>query len=158
MQALDTNGSGNIKIPAFRRILDNFCFKLTDAQFKHYMSGVPTHADGTVDCSNFVETHGDTKNADPEAWVEKLRRQLREDSPHIMTMEEIQDTMKDMIPNRYYALAKGFAENDYAKIGVVAKDDFKEILFRFTIRLTDEQVQNKTQINLGNNFSPTTCR
>ena len=74
--------------------------------------------------------------------MEKLKRQLREDSPHIMTMDEVRDTMKELIPARYHALAKGFAENDYAKIGVVAKDDFKEILFRFTVRLSDEQVRS----------------
>ena len=41
---------------------------------------------------------------------------------------------------RFYNIAAAFSEVDYAKIGVVSKDDFREVLNKTLLRLSDEQV------------------
>lgn len=72
--------------------------------------------------------------------MDKLRRQLRDQSPHVLSLEEIQENMRELVTARFQPLSKAFSDNDYAKIGVIAKDDFREVVNQFTIRLTDEQV------------------
>lgn len=39
----------------------------------------------------------------------------------------------------YKEISQAFADIDYAKIGVVTKDDFRQVLDKYTIRMTDEQ-------------------
>ena len=48
--------TGNILLPDFRRVLDNFCCKLTDAQFKHVASKLPMNRNGSVDYVNYIES------------------------------------------------------------------------------------------------------
>ncbi len=59
----------------------------------------------------------------------------------LMTVDEVQERLHESITTHYYNLAKDFAEVDYAKIGVVPKDDFRAVLQKHVFRLTDEQVR-----------------
>ncbi len=52
--AFDKDKSGRVSAPEFRRILDNFCFKLSDKQFKLLMSKVKVHSDLTISYPAFL--------------------------------------------------------------------------------------------------------
>ena len=65
--------------------------------------------------------------------------------PQLMSIDEVQERLYETIQAHYVSLSNAFAEMDYAQIGVVPKDQFRETLNKFVFRLTDEQVfiQNK---------------
>ena len=60
--------------------------------------------------------------------------------PQQLSMEEVTQHLREMITQKFFHIAKAFAEMDYAKIGVVSREDFQEVLYRFTVRLTKDQV------------------
>ena len=43
-----------MRLADFRRVIDNFCFPLTDAQFKQLQSKLIVHSDQQVEYTNFV--------------------------------------------------------------------------------------------------------
>ena len=57
-----------------------------------------------------------------------------------MTIGDVQQHMQDLVPARFFPLSKALAEVDYARIGVIAKEDFREIINKHIIRLNSEQV------------------
>ena len=57
-----------------------------------------------------------------------------------LTIEEILPLITENVAARFDVVAKAFAQVDYARIGVVSKEDFKRILFQNILRVNDEQV------------------
>ena len=45
-----------MKLSDFRRVLDNFCFKLTDAQFKHLKASLVLVPEGMVDYVAYMDS------------------------------------------------------------------------------------------------------
>ena len=58
-----------------------------------------------------------------------------------MNMEQIQDILRDKVSANFQTFASAFADVDYARIGVVSKDDFRDVLTKQSVRLADEQVR-----------------
>ena len=56
------------------------------------------------------------------------------------TLNDIEDRIREVVLARKATLQQAFTEIDYAKILVVSKDDFREILNQNVMRLNDEQV------------------
>ena len=56
------------------------------------------------------------------------------------TLDDIKSELKQLVKARYSRFAERFAEIDYANIGVVAKEDFREVLNECAFRLSHEQV------------------
>ena len=53
-QSFDPDYKGRIRATDFRRVLDNFCFPLSEPQFKHLLGKLTVHADNQVDYTAFV--------------------------------------------------------------------------------------------------------
>ena len=60
--------------------------------------------------------------------------------------------MRDGVAAHYKEISQAFADIDYAKIGVVTKDDFRQVLDKYTIRMTDEQACDSPEWFLLVNF------
>ena len=56
-----------------------------------------------------------------------------------MPQEDISERVKEKVTARLYPITKEFAEIDYAKIGVVSKDDFLKVFNKEIFRVTEEQ-------------------
>ena len=59
-----------------------------------------------------------------------------------MTGESFFQSLRDAVNNKFYHIARHFAEIDYAKIGVVARDDFYDVIAKNCFRMTDTQFNN----------------
>ena len=57
-----------------------------------------------------------------------------------MSMDEVHVELRELVTARFYSLAQAFADIDYAGIGVVSKEDFKDVVRKHLMRLSDEQV------------------
>lgn len=55
LTAFDKDRTGQIKASDFRRVLDNFVFKMTDPQFRHLMSKVQSSTGGMVEYPMFMD-------------------------------------------------------------------------------------------------------
>ncbi|XP_041351388.1 EF-hand calcium-binding domain-containing protein 6-like [Gigantopelta aegis] len=132
--AFDRNQCGALPMADFRRILDMFCFQLTDAQWKHLKGMLRILVDGQVDYALFMEQFVSVELEDSTRWLMN--------KPQLMTIDEVQERLQESIQAHYVSLSNAFAELDYAQIGVVPKDQFRDTLNKFIFRLTDEQFEN----------------
>ena len=66
LQAFDKKSSGYIDVSDFRRLMDNFCFRMTNKQFKHLKGKLSVNADNSMDYTVFLEQF---KDPDPEVRI-----------------------------------------------------------------------------------------
>ena len=85
-------------------------------------------------------TSCDTHTQDLKRWLDTTERALEDEGHGLMDIDQVQDVIKEKVTQNFQAFARAFADVDYARIGVVSKDDFKTILLRYAFRLSDDQV------------------
>lgn len=56
--------------------------------------------------------------------------------------ESFMQSLREAVNNKFYHIARHFGEIDYAKIGVVARDDFHDVIAKHCFRMTPNQFDN----------------
>ncbi|XP_033107844.1 EF-hand calcium-binding domain-containing protein 6-like isoform X2 [Anneissia japonica] len=138
--AFDREKRGRVDASQFRRILDNFCFKLTNKQFKALMAQVKVHTDCSINYSAFLEEFTTSEQDLAQNWFESLQKQEKKDlSPQQISLMEIQNELREMVAARQELFMERFSGIDYANIGVVTRDDFRNVINELAFRLNDAQ-------------------
>ncbi len=73
--------------------------------------------------------------------MDDIQQQLIPQTPAVLTMDDVNERLGELVTSQFSSIVQALADMDYAKIGVVSKDDFKEILKQFSVRLPDEHVR-----------------
>ena len=60
----------------------------------------------------------------------------------LLTTEQVQEQVREKVTQNFTGFARAFADVDYARIGVVSKDDFRDVLTKYAFRLSDDQVRS----------------
>lgn len=77
---------------------------------------------------------------DAEKWLSALQKQMRDQSQTLMPIDEVQERLREAVHAHFYTLANLFKEVDYADIGVISTEDFRDVMDKNVMRFTDEQV------------------
>ena len=74
-------------------------------------------------------------------WLEYMTQAMEEPGQRPLSMDQIQDMVREKVTENYQGFSRAFADVDYARIGVVSKDDFRGVLNKLALRLDDDQVR-----------------
>ncbi|XP_076154681.1 EF-hand calcium-binding domain-containing protein 6 [Alosa pseudoharengus] len=141
--AFDKTGRGVVSLLEFRRVLDHFCFRLSDRQFNHLlMKLVRQEGNSMVNWRQFLETFQFNREETAEEWLEKLEKVHFPSQARPLSINEILERVKDVVSTRLYVITKEMVALDYAHINTISKQDFKQICDRHVMRLTSEQFEN----------------
>ena len=77
---------------------------------------------------------------DSERWLASLQKSIRAQSPNPLSLEDIQDKLREAVKAHTYNITQALAESDYANLGVISKQDFQNVMNKSICRLTDDQV------------------
>ena len=91
-----------------------------------------------------------------KSWTDHVGLAAPPLTPQEMTFEDIEERIREVVTGRYTAISNAFTELDYAKIYVVSKDDFREIMNENMMRLNDDQVTASLRLDLPTNMQITT--
>ncbi|XP_043944428.1 EF-hand calcium-binding domain-containing protein 6 [Protopterus annectens] len=146
----DKMKNGAVTIPQFRQVLDNFCFKLTDKQYKYILSKIKPNEDRLIDWISFLKTSSNSASTDE--WFQNVEKVMKQKATQELSMSDILTRIQEVVSARFYTIAKAFADVDFGNIDVVSKEAFKEIFYRHFMHLTDEQFANLWNIMPVNDF------
>ncbi|XP_040201756.1 EF-hand calcium-binding domain-containing protein 6 [Rana temporaria] len=138
--SFDKDDTGTIKPFELHRILDSFCFKLTDKQFMYLLSKLSLNEERTIDWKDFL--HNFSSSEPVSTWVDRVERAVRPRSGQKLTMKDIFTHIQEIITARFNSIAQEFLNIDYAGISVISKEDFRELCNRNFMLLTDNQFEN----------------
>ncbi|XP_072340615.1 EF-hand calcium-binding domain-containing protein 6 isoform X2 [Scyliorhinus torazame] len=140
-KSFDKYGNGKINSLAFRKVLHNVCFKLTDREFNYLLSKLKLDSDYMVDWLDFLQSYN-VYNYKATQMPEGQDQTTRPKSSQQLTMNEIMSRIRDVVNSCLYAITQEFEDVDYANIKVISKKHFKEIFFKHFMSLTDEEFEN----------------
>ncbi|XP_048404818.1 EF-hand calcium-binding domain-containing protein 6 isoform X2 [Stegostoma tigrinum] len=140
-KSFDKYGNGKINSLAFRQVLHNVCFRLTDKEFNYLLSKLKLDSDYMVDWLDFLQSYN-IYNYKAAEKPEGQDQASRPKSSQQLTMNEIMSHIREVVNSCLYIITQEFEEVDYANIKVVSKKHFKEIFFKHFMSLTDEQFEN----------------
>ncbi|XP_067907376.1 EF-hand calcium-binding domain-containing protein 6 isoform X2 [Heterodontus francisci] len=140
-KSFDKYGNGKINSLAFRQVLHNVCFRLTDREFNYLLSKLKLDSDYMVDWLDFLQSYN-IYNYKAAQIPEGQDLTTRPKSSQQLTMNDIMSRIREAVNTCLDTIAQEFEDIDYANIKVISKKDFKEIFFKHFMSLTDEQFEN----------------
>ncbi len=75
-----------------------------------------------------------------ETWIESIQKAEKPSIPEPITMDDIHQVMQEVVSARQSRFNDAFAAIDYANIGVISKEDFRQVLNEVAFRMTSDQV------------------
>uniref|UniRef100_A0A2C9KUP1 EF-hand domain-containing protein n=1 Tax=Biomphalaria glabrata TaxID=6526 RepID=A0A2C9KUP1_BIOGL len=148
LAAFDKDDNGKITLDDLRRVLDLFCFIMTDAQWKHIKKGFNVSTDQMVDYNDWLSgiVHIDNQ------YLQSLQNMLPLQYNTFMLMDEVAERIHEAVVAHYHNILRDFENVDFAKIGSVTADDLREIIARHILRFNDEQFERILKISPLNEF------
>ncbi|XP_059392796.1 EF-hand calcium-binding domain-containing protein 6 [Carassius carassius] len=141
--AFDKTGDGMIPQTKFRQVLDHFCMRLSEVQFRKLMSElrIDEGEEVMVDWKEFLQVFNLHKQETADEWLKKIHKIRFPNQPRSLVISDILRRIQEVVSARMYTITKEMVDLDYANINTISKTDFKTICDRHFMRLTDEQFQ-----------------
>ncbi|XP_014379095.1 EF-hand calcium-binding domain-containing protein 6 [Alligator sinensis] len=115
------DGTGLVKVLEFHQVLDHFCFKLSNKQFRHLFKKLKLCEPHTVDWKIFLHN---------------IR--LLSD----VSKKDILIQVHEVVTACFNTISQEFKDIDCAKENTVSKEDFRRVCNQHFMLLTDEQFEN----------------
>ncbi|XP_075598913.1 EF-hand calcium-binding domain-containing protein 6 [Balearica regulorum gibbericeps] len=132
----DKDDTGVIKALEFQQVLDHFCFKLSDKQFRHLLKNLNLCEDFTVDWKVFL------KNIDDLIETEEGQKVIPPKSSWELSERSILSQIQEGVTAGFNTIAQEFKDIDSSKDNTISKEEFWDICNQHFQRLTEEQSDN----------------
>ncbi|KAM6093501.1 EF-hand calcium-binding domain-containing protein 6 [Chlamydotis macqueenii] len=163
----DKEDTGVVKALEFRQVLDHFCFKLSDKQFRHLLKNVNLCENFTVDWKVFLKNikhliklvqellarlhRPDNKEfadmivfqlAEGITGTEEEKKVIPPKSSRDLSESGILSQIREVVTANFNTIAQEFKDLDSSKDNTVSKEQFWDICNRHFQQLTEEQFEN----------------
>lgn len=138
--ACDPDQCNLINPKLLRDVLENFCFPLTDEQFKEIMANFIVFRD-RVNYSDFLNIYKKYPEEDTGKWVATVEKlaPFRSKQPPALAVEEVEEMLRDGVRTKKKGLLKDFKILDICKVGIAYKDDVRRLFNKYALRMNDHQ-------------------
>ncbi|KAM9245559.1 LOW QUALITY PROTEIN: EF-hand calcium-binding domain-containing protein 6 [Leptosomus discolor] len=133
----DKEDTGVIKALEFRQVLDHFCFKLSDKQFRHLLKNLNLCEDFTVDWKVFL------KNINHIIETKEGQEVVPPKSSWELSERGILSQIREVVTAGFNTIAQEFKDIDSSKDNTVSKKEFWDICNRHVQQLTEEQASQR---------------
>ncbi|XP_055048571.2 EF-hand calcium-binding domain-containing protein 6 isoform X3 [Misgurnus anguillicaudatus] len=141
--AFDKTGDGMIPQGEFRQVLNHFCMRLSDVQFRKLLSklSLSEGEEIMVDWKEFLEVFNLHKQETADEWLRKIQKMRFPNQTRPLLITDVLRRIQEVVSARLYTISREMADLDYANVHAISKDDFRSICDRHFMRLTDDQFQ-----------------
>ncbi|GAA6101273.1 EF-hand calcium-binding domain-containing protein 6 [Tachysurus ichikawai] len=140
--AFDKTRNGKIAQAEFRRVLDHFCIKLSDVQYRHLLAKLSIkEEESKVDWKQFLHIFNLHNQETSEEWLEKINKVRFPNQTSLLSINDILGRIQEVVSARIYTITKEMVDLDYAGVNMISKVDFRTICDHHFMRLTDKQFE-----------------
>ncbi|XP_078353734.1 EF-hand calcium-binding domain-containing protein 6-like [Oculina patagonica] len=154
LRLFDYNRDGQIQKHELRRVIENFCFRLTDEQFNKLWCKYDMTRNGhTLEYMDFLKRLG--VNAKPKNQLNKAGegQQIvklaavnsrprssheRKQSPPVLTITELEHKLRKKMIENHGNISRAFVAFDRRGDGFITLDELKRVLFNFAFPMSDK--------------------
>ncbi|UYV62206.1 hypothetical protein LAZ67_1008215 [Cordylochernes scorpioides] len=139
LRGLDWLRCGTLDQKAVRRTLEKHTFPLTDEQWEEILSHVEVHR-GHVDYALLMDSFVTGPGEETTRWLRDVSKLVSQAPKHRkvpLGEEEALEMVREGVRARYNALLRDLRQVDHCSTGLVAAQDFRRVLNRNVVRLSD---------------------
>ncbi|XP_038833487.1 EF-hand calcium-binding domain-containing protein 6 isoform X3 [Salvelinus namaycush] len=138
--AFDRSGNGTVTPLEFRRVLDHFCARLSDPQFRFLLDRMKLNWENhTVYWRDFLNQFNlcnlDVCVWTPEDWSDRVGKAGFPTQPQPLPISE------EVVSARLYTITKEIVDLDHTHNDTISKEDFRMMCDRHFMRLTCDQFE-----------------
>ncbi|EDV26886.1 uncharacterized protein TRIADDRAFT_54259 [Trichoplax adhaerens] len=134
----DDDKDGRVSHKEMRRIIEKFCFRLGDNQFREIINRLDPNRNGYISYKEFMDIFEEKETADGHKWLKSNHRFNETRKPIAMTWEKAEDILRIKIAENWSTLAKAFGSIDEDKDGAISKSELKRLLNEYAMVIPDE--------------------
>ncbi|XP_056595145.1 EF-hand calcium-binding domain-containing protein 6 [Triplophysa dalaica] len=152
--AFDKTRDGMLPQVEFRQVLNHFCVRLSDMQFRKLLCklGLSEGEEILVDWREFLEVFNLHKQETADEWLKKIQKMRFPNQTRPLLINDVLRRIQEVVSARLQTITGEMMDLDYANINTISKKDFKSICDHHFMRLTDDQFQNLWKVLPVNNF------
>ncbi|KAI4880704.1 hypothetical protein NFI96_018440 [Prochilodus magdalenae] len=141
--AFDKAKNGMVTQSEFRRVLDHFCTRLSDVQYKMLLAKLSVRGgeETMVDWKRFLQTFNLHNQETSEKWIEKVQKMRFPNQAHPLPISDILQRIREVVSARLHTITKEMVDLDYASINAISKEHFRVICNHHFMRLTVDQFE-----------------
>ncbi|KAH9502741.1 hypothetical protein Btru_069657 [Bulinus truncatus] len=149
LSAFDKEDNGTVSLDDLHRVLDLFCFVMTESQWNHINR---THCgpDQNVNYNDLLSEFIDYDISNSS--LQSLQNLFSQNPNTLIIMDEVAERIHEAVVAHYHNILRDFESTDFAKIGSVTAEDLREIIARNIMRLNDEQFDRIWKVSPVNEF------
>ncbi|XP_055762000.1 EF-hand calcium-binding domain-containing protein 6 isoform X5 [Salvelinus fontinalis] len=134
--AFDRSGNGTVTPLEFRRVLDHFCARLSDPQFRFLLDRMKLNWENhTVYWRDFLNQFNLCNLDTPEDWSDRVGKAGFPTQPQPLPISE------EVVSARLYTITKEIVDLDHTHNDTISKEDFRMMCDRHFMRLTCDQFE-----------------
>ncbi|XP_015913325.2 EF-hand calcium-binding domain-containing protein 6 isoform X1 [Parasteatoda tepidariorum] len=136
----DPNQSGFITTEKLKNILNGLCIPLTYEQYEEIFSGFRVYGD-SLNYREFLNVFYKKPGEDAKKWTAKVNKLATYKSrcPPELPLDEAEEMLRECVQSRKSAMLRDFKTLDVCNVGVICKDDVRNVFSKFSFRFNDKQ-------------------
>ncbi|GIY23121.1 EF-hand calcium-binding domain-containing protein 6 [Caerostris darwini] len=141
INAFDAEETGFMPLSDLRKLLENFCFPLSNSQCSEIFNSFPTYSN-KIYYNDFIDYYKKSPYEDEENWalcVKKLT-DTKDTVKNKMNNQEILRQVKEAIKSQKETFLEEFKNYDYCNTGIVRKEVLSKLLDKYVFRMTEDQL------------------
>ncbi|XP_042258777.1 EF-hand calcium-binding domain-containing protein 6 isoform X2 [Thunnus maccoyii] len=140
--AFDQSSTGTVKALDFRQVLENFCARLSDKQYRHMLTKLELNSENcTVNWKDFLNKFQSQSPKMSERCLsragEKGTKTRSDTSGTTAVLQQIQE----VISGHLYEITKELMDLDHSNSSTISKEQFRQLCNRHCLRLTNDQFE-----------------
>ncbi|CAL1295105.1 unnamed protein product [Larinioides sclopetarius] len=141
INAFDAEETGAMHPDDLKKILNNFCFLLSDSQFQELLQSFPKYCN-KIFYYDFINFYKKSTYEDEEKWalcVKKLTG-AQDSIAKKMNNQELLKNVKEAVKAQKEKFLEEFKNYDYCNAGIARKEVLVKLLNKYVLRMTEEQI------------------
>ncbi|XP_055951726.1 EF-hand calcium-binding domain-containing protein 6-like isoform X2 [Argiope bruennichi] len=141
INAFDAEETGVMHLDDLKKILDSFCFSLSDSQFHELLQNFPKYCN-KIFYSDLIKCYKKSPYEDEEKWalcVKKLT-DAQDSVVKKMNNQELLKNVKEAVKAQKEYFLEEFKNYDYCNAGIARKEVLTKLLNKYVFRMTEEQI------------------
>ncbi|CAL1295104.1 unnamed protein product [Larinioides sclopetarius] len=150
INAFDAEETGAMHPDDLKKILNNFCFLLSDSQFQELLQSFPKYCN-KIFYYDFINFYKKSTYEDEEKWalcVKKLTG-AQDSIAKKMNNQELLKNVKEAVKAQKEKFLEEFKNYDYCNAGIARKEVLVKLLNKYVLRMTEEQEKKNDATKAG---------
>ncbi|XP_059181453.1 EF-hand calcium-binding domain-containing protein 6 [Centropristis striata] len=137
--AFDQGNTGTVKALKFRQVLEIFCARLSDKQYRYMLTKLQLDRENcTVNWRDFLNKFQSKSPRMSESCLSKTRSPIKTQGPEIT--EHLQQ-IQEVVSGHFYEITKELLDLDPSNSTTISKEQFRRLCDHHCLRLTNDQFE-----------------